>query len=110
MAINFDIKDTITQMLGVVKQTTGENWKDVKEFANQFLENRKERLKMLAELKISGDLDNEKFLSRVEDEKLVFEAELNALACVSKAIAQRAVNGAIDVFHQAVQKAIGAVL
>jgi hypothetical protein len=108
--MEFDIKDTMSQMLGVVKQTVDKNWKEVKEVANQFLQNRKERFALLAELRISGDLDHEKFLSRVEDEKLIFEAELNALAAISKAVAQQAVNGAIDVFLKAVQKAVGAIL
>lgn len=109
MEINFDIKDILAQMAGVVKDTAAKNWKQVKEVTNQFLQNRKERLQLLAELRIAGDLEDDKFVSRLEDEKLVFEAELNALAVITKALAQRAANAAIDIFEKAVRNAIGGI-
>jgi hypothetical protein len=55
-------------------------------------------------------LSQEKFESRLADEKLVLEAELHAVAVISKAIAQRAANAAIDVLTKAVSAAIGAAL
>ena len=109
MALSIDINDIIKQMTSVIKETVGKHWKEVKDIANQFLQNRKERLLLLAELRISGDLPHDKFISRVEDEKLIFEAELNALAVISKAIAQKAANAAITIFEQAVLKALNII-
>jgi len=110
MPLNFDINETLTDMLGAVKTTVKDNWNEVKDPASQFLQNRKERLQLLTELRLSGDISNKKFLSRLEDEKLVLEAELNAVAVVTKAIAQRAANAAIDVLQGAVKKVIDGIL
>ncbi len=109
MPIDFDINEILQQMAAVIKDTVGKQWKEVKVVAAQFLQNRKERLLLLADLRISGDLNHEKFISRVEDEKLIFEAELNALAVVSKAIAQKAANAAINIFEQAVLRALNII-
>lgn len=110
MPLNFDINGTLADMLGAVKTTVKDNWNEVKGPASQFLQNRKERLQLLTELRLSGDISNKKFLSRLEDEKLVLEAELNAVAVITKAIAQRAANAAIDVLQGAVKKVIDGIL
>lgn len=108
--MNFDINTVISDMALAIKGEIGENWDKVKATANQFLQNKKERFALLAELRISGDLSQEKFKSRLNDEKLVAEAELNTLAVISKAIAQNAANAAIGVLEKAVKTAIGTIL
>ena len=108
--MNFDINKVLGDMLAAMKNSLSDNWDEVQGPAKQFLENKKERLKLLSELRISGDLSQEKFESRLEDEKLILEAELNALAVVSKAIAQKAVNAAMDVLSRAVKAAIDIIL
>lgn len=108
--MNFDINTVISDMALAIKGEVGENWDKVKTTANQFLQNKKERFALLAELRISGDLSPEKFKSRLNDEKLVAEAEFNALAVISKAIAQNAANAAIGVLEKAVKAAIGTIL
>lgn len=100
----FDINEVLAQMLGTVKDTVTDNWEEVKSVANEFLNRRKERLELLAELTLTGDLTIEKLKSRLEDEKLVFEAELHAIAIISKAIAQKAANAALDVLYNAIKK------
>jgi len=108
--MNFDINEVLADMLVAIKGTVADNWSDVKSIANQFLQHRKERLELLAELRIKGELSQDKFESRLLDEKLIVEAELNAIAVISKAIAQKAANAAIEIFNKAVKTAIGAVL
>lgn len=108
--MNFDINNVVDEMLSVIKGTVTDNWKEVKPVAEQFFQRRKERLELLAELRITGELGQEKFESRLFDEKLIVEAELNAIAVISKAIAQKATNAAIDIFQKAVIKAISTVL
>lgn len=108
--MTFDINTVLSEMGSVVKDTVSANWDETRSVTTRFLQNRKERLKLLAQLRIDGDLSEEKFKSRLEDEKLVLEAELNALEVISKAIAQNAANAAIDVLEKAVFKAISSVL
>jgi len=108
--MKFDINEVIAQMSGAVKDTVSENWSDAKSATSQFLTNRKERLALIAELRLTGDLTQEKFESRLNDEKLILEAELHAVAVITKAIAQKAANAAIDVLTKAVSTALGGIL
>ena len=108
--MNFDINEVLADMLSAVKGTVEDNWDEVKSTANQFLQRKKERLELLAVLRINGDLSQKKFESRLEDEKLIAEAELNAIAVISKAIAQKAANAAMVILHKAVKVAISSAL
>lgn len=108
--MKLDINEILADMLSAIKGTVTENWDEVKGTANQFLQNRKERLELLAKLRIDNELTQEKFESYLEDEKLVLEAELHAIAVISKAIAQKATNAAIDVLKKAIKSIISAAL
>jgi len=108
--MNFNINEVIAEMLSSVKTTVRDNWDMVKTPASQFLDRRKDRLALLAELRIKGEISQEKFESRLEDEKLIVEAELHAIAVISKAIAQKAANAAIDILNKAVKTAIDTAL
>jgi len=108
--MNFDINEVLADMLSAVKGTVSENWDEVKSPASQFVQRRKERLELLAELRLNKELSQEKFESRLKDEKLILEAELHAIAVISKAIAQKAANAAIDVLLKAVKVAIDTAL
>lgn len=108
--MKFDIDQTINDMLAAIKGVVSDNWEDVKTVATEFLKRRKDRLKMIAEMRISGELSQEKFESRLNDEKLIVEAELNAVAVISKAIAQKAVNAAMDVLTKTVKGVIDVAL
>lgn len=108
--MKFDIDEVLADMLSAIKETVEDNWDVVKSTANQFLQRKKERLELLAQLRIEGDLSQKKFESRLKDEKLIAEAELHAIAVISKAIAQKAANAAIDVLKTAVKVAISTAL
>lgn len=108
--MSFDFNTVLADMGSAVKDAVADNWNEAKSVTLQFLKNRKERLRLLAQLRIDGDLSEEKFKSRLEDEKLIFEAELNALQVISKAIAQNAANAAINVLEKAVKAAISAAI
>jgi hypothetical protein len=104
--MKFDINEVIAEMSVAVKDVIGENWNEVLAVTNQFLQNRKERLELLAELRISGDISKKRFESRLKDETLIAEAEFHAIAVISKAIAQKAANAAMEVLENAVKTAI----
>jgi len=108
--MNFDINEVLFLMTDAIKQNVAENWEEVKNPANAFLQNRKERLALLADLLIKKDISKARFESRMEDEKLIAEAQLHAIAVISKAIAQKAANAAIDIFQKAVMAAVNVVI
>lgn len=101
-----DINEVMANMAAAIKGSVSENWKEVKPVANQFLERRKERFALMAELRISGELSAAEFSSRLDTEKLLLEAELHTIAIIQKAIAQNAANAAIKVLEKAVQVAL----
>ncbi len=102
----FDINEVIAQMLGAVKISVKDDWKLVKETASAFLQTRKDRLELLASLRLNNEISKKFFLKRLEDEKKILESELHAVAIITKAIAQRAANAALDVLSNAVSKLI----
>ena len=104
--MNINIDDVLAEMLSTMKGAVGEHWSEVKTVAEQFLQRRKERLELLAQLRISGDLSQEKFESRLLDEKQIAEAELNALGVLSKAVAQKAATAGIEILQKTVGTAI----
>lgn len=104
--MSFEINTVLADMSSAVKDTVADNWDETKSVTIRFLQNRKERIKLLAQLRIDGDLSEEKFKSRLEDEKLILEAELNAMKVISKALAQNAANAAINALEKAVFKAV----
>ncbi len=104
--MKFDIDETLAQMLNAMKGVAKENWKTIKGNANGFLQNRKGRLELLTSLRIANEIEEEFYLKRLKDEKKILESELHSIAIVSKSIAQKAANAAIDVLQQAVNKLI----
>ncbi len=102
----FNINEVTAQMLGAVKTTVKDNWSMVKETAATFLQARKDRLELLASLRLNNEISQKFFMKRLEDEKKILESELHAVAIITKAIAQKAANAALDVLSKAVSKAI----
>jgi hypothetical protein len=110
MPNQFNLNETLAEMATAIQGEVADNWNEVRTVANEFLNRKKERLSLLADLRLSGELSQKKFESRLADEKLVLEAELHAIVVIGKAIAQRAANAAMDVLQKAVKAAVRAVL
>ncbi|MCL6260499.1 hypothetical protein M3O96_15460 [Aquiflexum sp. TKW24L] len=108
--MSFDINEVLFLMTDAIKHNVAENWEEVKNPANVFLQNRKERLALIADLLINKEITQKRFDSRMEDEKLIAEAEFHAIAVISKAIAQKAANAAIDIFQKAVMAAVNVAI
>lgn len=107
--MEFDINEVLAKIASEVKSIFAENWDVAKSVVNQFLQNKKERLELLAELRISGDLTQERFESRLKDEKLIAEAEFHAVAVITKATAQKAANAVIKVLEDTVNVIISKI-
>ncbi len=104
--MNFDINEIVPQMVNVIKDTVKKDWKEVKGNATNFLHARKDRLDLLASMRLQNEIEQEFFLKRLNDEKKIFESELLSLKIVSLAIAQKAANAAFDVLNKAIESAL----
>lgn len=92
--------------MAAIKASAGTDWPQVKTASEKFLGRGKKRMALLASLRVSGELSQEDFESRLEDQKMIVEAELNALEVIGKAMAQNVANAAIEVLEKAVAAAI----
>jgi hypothetical protein len=104
--MDFDINEILADMLNAVEGEVKDNWKNVKDAASTFLQYRKERLSLLAELRLNNEIDQDFFERRLADEAKILESELHSIAIISKAIAQKAANAAIEVLQKAITAAI----
>lgn len=104
--MSFDIDKIINDMAQAIRDEVKVNIGDIKEYANKILENEKQSLEELGQARVSGEIDDETFEKELEREKKVVEAELLTIKIMTKALAQKAVNAAIDIFAKAVKLAI----
>ena len=104
--MKFDIDEILSQMLVAIKDEVKDNWGLIKGNANTYLQNRKSRLELLSSLRLADEIKEEFFVKRLKDEKKILESELHSIAIVSKSIAQKAANAAIEVLQNAVSKLI----
>jgi hypothetical protein len=104
MSFNIDqvLKDMVDAITGTVKDGVDE----LKVAAKEILDAEKESLKELGEARIRREIDDIVFNREIEREKKVVEAELLTIEIMTKALAQKAVNAAIDVFVGALKAAI----
>jgi len=103
----FDINEVLSQMLSAAKDSLKEDWEFAKGVAVDFMESRKARFELLANLRIENQISEVFFEDRLKDEKDIFESELHAVAIISKVTAQNAANAAISVFENAVKAFLG---
>ena len=104
--MSFDIDAVLGDMLIAVKDSVDADWDDVKGYAKQVFENEKEALAELAEQRLRGKITEEELKSELDDEKDTVEAELKAIQVMTKAMAQRAANAAMDVLSKAIKAAL----
>ncbi len=108
--MSFDISSILGDMAGAIKNVVKQGAGNIKQYANQILEKEKDSLEKLGLARLAGEIDDEIFTREIEREKKVVEAELLTIQIMTKALAQKAANAAINVFAKAVEAAIGAAL
>ncbi len=104
--MSFDINAVLTDMAEAAGQVAKDEGSDIKDYATQILENEKESLKELGIARLTGEIDAETFDREIGIEKKVVETELLTIQIMTKVLAQKAANAAIDVFVKAVKTAI----
>lgn len=100
--MSFDINDVANKMLLAMKKETGRSWTRLEIPVRQMVYNKKIRYLLLADMLHTGQINMDKLNSRLDDEKLIIEAELNALSVLTKVTAQNAANAAIVVLLKAI--------
>jgi len=104
--MSFDIGAVLGDMVGAVRNVVSDDSGKISGYAKRIMENEREALEELAQARLSGEISEEEFNDEIEREKKVIEAEFLMLEIMNKAMAQKAVNSAIDVFTKAVRLAI----
>ena len=105
--MSFDIDEIVAQMLAAVKGVVKDNWNLIKDSASEYFHDHKSTLALLASLKINNEISNDFFQKRLADEEKILESELHSIAIVTKAMAKKAANAAIDILEKAITSAIG---
>ena len=101
--MSFDIDQVLKDMASAITGSVEESSGDIKDFAKTILESEKESLKELADARRNGEIDDVVFKREIKREKKVVEAELLTVEIMTKAMAQKAVSAAMDVFIKAVK-------
>jgi hypothetical protein len=104
--MSFDIDKVLQDMLGAVKDSVETDWEDIQGYARQVLDNEKDALADIAQMRLAGDLSDEEMESELADEKLTLESEFAAINEMGRASAQRAANAAVGVLMDAVAAAL----
>jgi len=86
--------------------TVKEGADDIKGAVKEILDAEKESLRELGEARLKNEIDDTVFNRELEREKKVVEAELLTIQIMTKALAQKAVNEALDIFVKAVKAAV----
>jgi hypothetical protein len=104
--MQIDINEVLANMLGAIKNSVKEDWPLVKTAAAGYVQDKKDRLELLTQLRLTNGISNEIFLARLADEKDILASELHSIAILSKVAAQNAANAALDVLSKAVDIAL----
>lgn len=104
--MSFDIEQVVKEMGAAISDTALNGSTAIEGYAQKILENERQSLQELAEARVTGVIDEETFNQELERERLVVEAELLTAEIMSKALVQKAVNTALEIFTKAVQAAI----
>jgi hypothetical protein len=101
--MNFDLKETAEAMQAAFKGAVGEHWKDASGLVGQMLKGYERRMLLLAKAVEAGEITLDEVPAHLDDQRLIWEAQMEAIKTLSKAIAQKAVNAALDVLYTALK-------
>jgi hypothetical protein len=106
MKADFNIEEVALSMLSALQGELKKDWPAAKATMENFMRRHQRILEIEALYRINGQLDEENYKSRLEDRKRLMEAQLEAVKAISKAMAQKAANAAIEVLENAVLLAL----
>jgi hypothetical protein len=100
--MRIDIDQTLQEMIAAAEEAFGKGWKRIKDPAQNMIHRQRERFEMLSQMRTEGLLSEEEFAFRLQEQKDILQANLEALEVRGKVLAQNAANAAIKVFEKAV--------
>lgn len=108
--MDIDFEALIDGLTGAIRGSLESDLPEIKEYAEQIVEEEKETLQLLANLRQRGEITDEEFKSELEDQKGVVKNQFLAIGAMSTAAAQKAANAAIKFLGDAVLTAVKAIL
>lgn len=100
--MEFDVDAILNDMVLAVRKSVQKDYEEAETITELFVHANKARYKKLAEYRLAGKIDELSFKSRLQDEKLMLEAQFNTLSIFTKVMAQNAANAVIDVLEKAI--------
>lgn len=101
--MRIDIDQTLQEMIQAVEESLGDGWKKVSGPVKEMMHRQRERFEMLSQMRTEGLLTEEEFQYRLNEQKQILQANVEALKLRGKVLAQNAANAAIEVFEKAVR-------
>lgn len=102
----FDINTVLNNMKDAAIDAVKDEVETIPGYLIQVFENEKDSLYYLAEARIIGVISEEEFLSELEREKKVLEVQMLTISIMTKAIAQKAINAAMNALKDAIRLAL----
>jgi hypothetical protein len=104
--MSFDFGSVAGEMVDAIKKNASDESGKISGYARTIVEKEKVILEELAQARLANDISEQEFKDEMEREKKVLQAELLTFEIMSKAMAQKAVNAAVNVFINAIKLAI----
>jgi hypothetical protein len=102
----FHLNSVLSEMADAIKKSVADETGKIGGYADMMVSNGKTSLFELAQARLANEISDQDFHDEVEREKMVVRAELLTLEIMSKAMAQKTVDTAMNVFVKAVKLAI----
>jgi len=99
----FDINKVLSSMQAAAVDAVKDDVDNIPAYLLQIFENQKEALTDLAEARLSGEISEQIFHKELEREAKVLETEMLTISIMTKAIAQKAINAAMNVLKDAIK-------
>jgi len=107
--MSFDFQTTFKSMVDAAQTELLEDTEQIRNQMKQILEDEKDRLKLIAAIKLDPTATEAEFDVALENEKDVLKNAALALEIQVRATAQQAINAAINVLNTALNTAIQAL-
>ena len=102
-----DFSKLITDMLGAAKGQLSNHWKEAKPFAEKEINSFAENIKLIAKLKLTGEITEEQAKLYIDIQKSSMRIVLLTIQGLGILAVEAAINAAIDVVRSTVNTALG---
>lgn len=108
--MDIDMGAIIEAAVGAAADAVKQTAPQVEDFLREIMRGHANALTAIAAAFASGDIDEDSFDSEMEDESKTLQAELQAVAVLTKAIAQRAINAFQRTLVNGIKAALAAAI